>query len=77
MKLNFNLPQEVLCDSAEVSSVVVPGTMGEYEVTVDHIPIVAELKAGMLTIKMAGAEDKRYFVRGDLVFCFIYLEYSS
>mmetsp|Transcript_22601 Transcript_22601/g.40213 ORF Transcript_22601/g.40213 Transcript_22601/m.40213 type:complete len:170 (+) Transcript_22601:307-816(+) len=64
MKLNFNLPQEILYDSAEVASVVVPGAMGEYEVTADHVPIVAEMKAGMLTIKHGDGEDEKYFVPG-------------
>lgn len=64
MKLNFNLPQQTLFDSTEVSSVVVPGAMGEYEVTADHVPIVAELKAGMLTVKHGGGEEEKYFVPG-------------
>ena len=38
--------------------------MGEYEVTADHVPIVAELKAGMLTIKHGDGEDEKYFVPG-------------
>lgn len=38
--------------------------MGEYEVTADHVPIVAELKAGLLTIKHADGGDEKYFVPG-------------
>merc|ERR1719384_2287506 len=64
MKLNFNLPQETLYAGADVTSVVVPGSMGEYEVTADHVPIVAELKAGMLTIKHGDGEEEGYFVPG-------------
>ena len=64
MKLNFNLPQETLYDATNVKSVIVPGAMGEYEVTADHVPIVAELKAGMLTIKHEDGEDEKYFVPG-------------
>lgn len=64
MTLNFNLPQETLYASAPVKSVVVPGAMGEYEVTADHVPIVAELKAGMLTINFEGGESEKHFVAG-------------
>ena len=64
MTLNFNLPQSTLYDSASVSSVIVPGAMGEYEVTAGHVPIVAELKAGMLTIKHTDGFDEKYFVPG-------------
>lgn len=64
MTLNFNLPQETLYAAAPVKSVTVPGAMGEYEVTADHVPIVAELKAGMLTINFEGGEAEKYFVAG-------------
>ncbi len=64
MNLNFNLPQETLYDSTPVTSVIVPGAMGEYEVTADHVPIVAELKAGLLTIKHSDGGDEKYFVPG-------------
>jgi hypothetical protein len=56
--------RETLYASTEVSSVIVPGAMGEYEVTADHVPIVAELKAGMMTIKHSDGEDEKYFVPG-------------
>lgn len=64
MKLNFNLPQETLYDSVNVKSVVVPGATGEYEVTADHVPIVAEMKAGMMTINHEDGEEEKYFVAG-------------
>ncbi len=64
MKLNFNLPQETLYDGTNIKSVIVPGAMGEYEVTADHVPIVAELKAGMLTINFEDGEEEKYFVAG-------------
>ena len=64
MKLNFNLPQETLYDATNVQSVIVPGAMGEYEVTADHVPIVAELKAGMMTIKHEDGGEEKYFVPG-------------
>jgi len=64
MKLNFNLPQETLYSSTPVQSAIVPGAMGEYEVTADHVPIVAELKAGMLSIKHEDGDDEKYFVPG-------------
>lgn len=64
MTLNFNLPHEAIYDAAAVKSVVVPGNAGEYEVTAEHVPIVAQLKAGMLTIKREDGDDERYFVPG-------------
>ena len=62
--LYYSPLRETLYASTEVSSVIVPGAMGEYEVTADHVPIVAELKAGMMTIKHSDGEDEKYFVPG-------------
>merc|ERR1711906_33447 len=64
MKLNFNLPHDTLYNAVDVKSVIVPGSAGEYEVTAEHVPIVAQLKAGALTIKREDGEDEKYFVPG-------------
>ena len=65
MTLNFNLPHETIYSEAKVSQVIVPGSSGEYGVTADHVPIVAQLKAGVLQIIHEGqAEPEKYFVAG-------------
>ena len=65
MTLNFNLPHETIYSEAKVSQVIVPGAAGEYGVTADHVPLVAQLKAGVLQIfhETAG-EPEKYFVAG-------------
>jgi len=48
-----------------VSQVIVPGAAGEYGVTADHVPVVAQLKAGVLQILHESAgEPEKYFVPG-------------
>jgi len=48
-----------------VSQVIVPGAAGEYGVTADHVPVVAQLKAGVLQIMHESAgEPEKYFVPG-------------
>eukprot|EP00565_Helicotheca_tamesis_P007368 CAMPEP_0185723492 /NCGR_PEP_ID=MMETSP1171-20130828/321_1 /TAXON_ID=374046 /ORGANISM="Helicotheca tamensis, Strain CCMP826" /LENGTH=167 /DNA_ID=CAMNT_0028391205 /DNA_START=52 /DNA_END=555 /DNA_ORIENTATION=+ len=66
MTLNFNLPHETIYSGAAVSQVIVPGAAGEYGVTADHVPVVAQLKAGVLQIMHEGAaaEPEKYFVPG-------------
>mmetsp|Transcript_3674 Transcript_3674/g.5481 ORF Transcript_3674/g.5481 Transcript_3674/m.5481 type:complete len:166 (-) Transcript_3674:332-829(-) len=65
MTLNFNLPHETIYSGAKVSQVIVPGSAGEYGVTADHVPVVAQLKAGVLQILHDGvAEPEKYFVAG-------------
>ncbi len=65
MTLNFNLPHETIYSGAKVTQVIVPGAAGEYGVTADHTPIVAQLKPGVLQILFPdGQEADKYFVPG-------------
>ena len=53
---------EQLVFSGEVEHVVVPGAEGEFGVLVDHAPLIAMLRPGILTI--VGANERRFVVRG-------------
>eukprot|EP00555_Chaetoceros_dichaeta_P002149 CAMPEP_0198252520 /NCGR_PEP_ID=MMETSP1447-20131203/3022_1 /TAXON_ID=420782 /ORGANISM="Chaetoceros dichaeta, Strain CCMP1751" /LENGTH=167 /DNA_ID=CAMNT_0043937813 /DNA_START=117 /DNA_END=620 /DNA_ORIENTATION=- len=65
MTLNFNLPHETIYSEAQVSQVIVPGAAGEFGVTADHVPLVAQLKPGVLQILHEGSsEAEKYFVAG-------------
>eukprot|EP00816_Leptocylindrus_hargravesii_P010787 CAMPEP_0196810830 /NCGR_PEP_ID=MMETSP1362-20130617/14489_1 /TAXON_ID=163516 /ORGANISM="Leptocylindrus danicus, Strain CCMP1856" /LENGTH=137 /DNA_ID=CAMNT_0042185987 /DNA_START=108 /DNA_END=521 /DNA_ORIENTATION=+ len=65
MTLNFNLPHETIYAGASVKQVIVPGAAGEYGVTADHVPLVAQLKAGVLQIiHEDGGEPEKFFVPG-------------
>lgn len=64
-KLNFNLvlPSAALYENKEVDLVVVPATNGAFGIMKDHVPTVAQLDAGLLTVHSSEGEDK-YFVAG-------------
>ena len=65
MTLNFNLPHETIYSGAKINQVIVPGAAGEYGVTADHVPLVAQLKPGVLQIMHEGtSEAEKYFVAG-------------
>ena len=65
MTLSFNLPHETIYSEAQVSQVIVPGAAGEYGVTADHVPLVAQLKPGVLQILHEGSSEvEKYFVAG-------------
>jgi hypothetical protein len=64
MTLNFSLPHETIYDGATVASVIIPGSEGEYGVTVDHVPTVAQLKPGVLQIFHEDGETEKYFCPG-------------
>merc|ERR1711934_1107940 len=64
-KLNFNLvlPSAALYENSEVDLVVVPATNGAFGIMKDHVPTIAQLDAGLLTVHSSDGEDK-YFVSG-------------
>ena len=65
MTLNFSLPHETIYSDAAVAQVIVPGAAGEFGVTADHVPLVAQLKPGVLQILHEGSnEAEKYFVVG-------------
>jgi F-type H+-transporting ATPase subunit delta len=64
MTLNFSLPHETLYSGASVASVIIPGVEGEYGVTMNHVPIVSQLKPGVLQILHEDGETEKYFVSG-------------
>ena len=66
VKLNFSLPHETIYDGATVHSVIIPGSAGEYGVTANHVPYVAQLKPGVLQIlhEENTSDPEKYFVAG-------------
>jgi F-type H+-transporting ATPase subunit delta len=66
VKLNFSLPHESIYNGASVHSVIIPGSAGEYGVTANHVPYVAQLKPGVLQIlhEEGSTDAEKYFVAG-------------
>jgi F-type H+-transporting ATPase subunit epsilon len=62
---NFELvsPERLLM-SEQVTSVVVPGTDGDFTVLSKHAPLMTTLKAGVVDAVLASGGTKRIFVRG-------------
>jgi F-type H+-transporting ATPase subunit delta len=66
VKLNFSVPHESIYNGVGVHSVIIPGSAGEYGVTANHVPYVAQLKPGVLQIlhEENSGEPEKYFVAG-------------
>jgi F-type H+-transporting ATPase subunit delta len=66
VKLSFNLPHETIYHEASVYQVIIPGAAGEYGVTANHVPYVAQLKPGVLQImhEETSTDIEKYFVAG-------------
>lgn len=66
VKLNFSLPHESIYNGVDVHSVILPGSAGEYGITANHVPYVAQLKPGVVQIlhEEGTSEPEKYFVPG-------------
>merc|ERR1711939_872661 len=64
-RLNFSLvlPDRALYEKADVDLVIVPASNGAFGIMKDHVPTIAQLDAGVLTVHNGGEEDK-FFVSG-------------
>merc|ERR1719446_1551922 len=66
-KLNFSLvlPDKALYEKAEVDLVIVPGSAGTFGIMKDHVPTIAQLDAGVVTVHGAeGETESSYFISG-------------
>jgi F-type H+-transporting ATPase subunit epsilon len=57
MKITVLTPDRQIF-SGEITSVKVPGTLGEFQVLKNHAPIVSSLEAGKVTLVTAGGEHR-------------------
>lgn len=66
VKLNFCLPHETVYAGATVHSVIIPGSEGDYAISANHVPYIAQLKPGVLQIlhEENSSEPEKYFVPG-------------
>jgi F-type H+-transporting ATPase subunit epsilon len=62
---NFELvsPERLLV-SEKVSEVVIPATLGEMTVLVNHAPTMTTIKPGVVTVKLASGQVNKYVVFG-------------
>lgn len=54
MVLNFCTPHNSLYFGKEVEKVTLPGEMGEFGVTMNHSPIISQLRPGVVQIIHSG-----------------------
>ncbi|MEB2847670.1 F0F1 ATP synthase subunit epsilon [Rhizobiales bacterium RZME27] len=62
---NFELvsPERLLV-SEQVTEVVIPATLGEMTVLVNHAPTMTTIKPGVVTVKLASGQTEKYVVFG-------------
>jgi F-type H+-transporting ATPase subunit epsilon len=66
LKLKIVSPERIEFEG-EVKSVLVPGTMGQFEILVNHAPIISTLEKGKVIYVLEGGEKKSIDIIGGFV----------
>ncbi len=59
-------PEKVIF-TGEVESVIVPGTLGEFEILAGHAPLISSLEKGVVTYLPKGGEKTQLDIMGGFV----------
>ena len=66
LKLKIVSPEKIEFEG-EVDSVLVPGSMGQFEILVNHAPIISSLDKGRVAYTLPGGEKKSLDICGGFV----------
>jgi F-type H+-transporting ATPase subunit epsilon len=68
MSLNLKIvsPEKIVFDG-DVEKVIVPGTIGRFEILKDHAPIISSLEKGEVEYELAGGEKTQFNILGGFV----------
>ncbi|XP_071735980.1 ATP synthase subunit delta', mitochondrial-like [Rutidosis leptorrhynchoides] len=67
LTVNFVLPYSSELSKQEVDMVIVPATTGQMGILPGHVPTIAELKPGLLSVH-EGSDVKKYFISSGFAF---------
>lgn len=69
LQLNFFVPHETVCQGESVDLVLMPAVTGDFGVMPGHVPTVAQLRPGVVTVhKELDKDVQKYFVSGGFAF---------
>ena len=66
LKLKIVSPEKIEFEG-EVNTVLVPGTMGQFEILVNHAPIISSLDKGKVVYALPDGEKKSLSITGGFV----------
>ena len=66
LKLTIVSPERIEFEG-EVESVLVPGTLGQFEILTNHAPIISSLDKGKVVYSLPGGEKKSLEICGGFV----------
>ena len=62
--LNFVTPHQPIYTKKNIDKVILPGEAGEYGVTMNHSPVISQLKPGVVTVIHSDNKEEKFFVPG-------------
>ncbi|GLC35101.1 hypothetical protein PLESTB_000554500 [Pleodorina starrii] len=65
--VNFYTPHSVLADGAKRDGVTLPGIDGYFGIKANHVPIIAQLRPGVVELSN-GADTEKFFISGGFAF---------
>jgi len=66
--VTFACPHLTICKNKEAQIVRVPGSSGEFGILFNHVPTIAELKPGLVTIQDKQGVETKHFISGGFAF---------
>ncbi|AWU75627.1 ATP synthase F1, epsilon subunit [Pichia kudriavzevii] len=66
LKLSFSMPHDTIFINKEVTQVNVPAVSGQMGILANHVPIVEQLKPGVVEV-LEGSNSSKFFVSGGFV----------
>jgi F-type H+-transporting ATPase subunit epsilon len=66
LQLKVVSPEKVMFDGT-IESIVVPGTLGRFEILVDHAPIISSLEKGEVEFTKSDGEKIQFNILGGFV----------
>ena len=66
LKLKIVSPEKIEFEG-EIESVLVPGSLGQFEILINHAPIISSLEKGKVVYTLPGGENKLLDICGGFV----------
>ena len=66
LQLKIVSPEKIEFEG-EIESVLVPGSLGQFEILVNHAPIISSLEKGKVVYTLPGGEKKSLEISGGFV----------
>lgn len=65
--MNFYTPHGLLCDGDSKDTVVLPGIDGDFGLKANHVPLISQLRPGIVELH-SGTEVAKWFISGGFAF---------